>query len=937
MRVKPIIKVSLVAGALALPAAAWPLGLGRLMVESYVGQPLSARIELLSATKEELDTLSARVADPSLYRQNNLQYQGALSRARVTLERGPGDTLYLRVTSPTPVTEPYLDLLVEANWAAGRVVRDYTFLLDPPGAPLASVDPVTPARPGTAPVARAQPAAPAPSAAARAPAAAPSAAAPAGQGDTYEVKRGDTLSKIAKDYKPETATLDQMLVALFKSNANAFDGNNMNRLRRGAIITIPSATDVTGSAGSPQEATRTVQVQASDWRAYRDRVAASAPAAVEEPTTRAAEGRIGTAVQERTPAARAGSDQLRVSKDGGVARGAAATAENSAAQAAQLRDAQSRIADLEKSLKDMQRALEMRSQTMAQLQPQGKGASGTAAAPSAPITTAPATPAAPPATPAATTPKAPEPAKVAEAPKVEPPKAAAEPPKAAAPAPAPAEPPKTAAPAKVEPAAPTPPPAAETPKVTEPPKVVEPPKTAAPKPAPKAPAKEPPGFFDDLLSSTPGWAIGAGILALIAGLVALFAARRRKTTKFEDSIISGTDIKTNTVFGSTGGGVVNTGDNSLASDFSREGLGNIDTDEVDPIAEAEVYLAYGRDAQAEEILKDALKKDPQRQEIYLKLLEIHAQHNKPSAFETVASELYAVSHGQGDVWQKAVALGRQLDPANPMFAEGSIPAPRATTPAAAIESVDIESPRDAGLEFRMEEEISISPSSGATPKSPADILAGAESELEKTARLSTSDFDPDKTMVLPAAGSTIAAAVSARAESEGRGLHDSLHASLGDKVEAVRDTLSEKVETARESIHDKVTAVEDKFDLDFRLDDDEKPAPLARPEPVLETAAAVPHVTPGTGAAPAQLARPAAALELDKLDLSFDPERTTFEDPTPSVLDGQWHDAATKLDLAKAYQEMGDVEGAREILQEVLHEGDDQQKAEAKSLLAKIG
>ena len=127
------------------------------------------------------------------------------------------------------------------------------------------------------------------------------------------------------------------------------------------------------------------------------------------------------------------------------------------------------------------------------------------------------------------------------------------------------------------------------------------------------------------------------------------------------------------MFGSTGGGVVNTGDNSLASDFSREGLGNIDTDEVDPIAEAEVYLAYGRDAQAEEILKDALKKDPQRQEIYLKLLEIHAQHNKPSAFETVASELYAVCNGQGETWHKAVALGRQLDPNNPMFAEGGAP------------------------------------------------------------------------------------------------------------------------------------------------------------------------------------------------------------------------------------------------------------------------
>jgi pilus assembly protein FimV len=134
--------------------------------------------------------------------------------------------------------------------------------------------------------------------------------------------------------------------------------------------------------------------------------------------------------------------------------------------------------------------------------------------------------------------------------------------------------------------------------------------------------------------------------------------------------------------------------------------------------------------------------------------------------------------------------------------------------------------------------------------------------------------------------------------------------------------LNERVQSA-------VKAAETKFDLDFKLDEADKPAPIQKPrEPVLEGAT--------VGGAPAQLARPAAALELDKLDLSFDPDRSTFEDPTPSVLDGQWHDAATKLDLAKAYQEMGDVEGAREILQEVLHEGDDQQKAEAKSLLSKL-
>jgi pilus assembly protein FimV len=225
---------------------------------------------------------------------------------------------------------------------------------------------------------------------------------------------------------------------------------------------------------------------------------------------------------------------------------------------------------------------------------------------------------------------------------------------------------------------------------------------------------------------------------------------------------------------------------------------------------------------------------------------------------------------------------------------------------------------DRGGEFQMDEEISISPSSGAKPKSPADILAGAESELEKTAKnsfaMDDTIIDKSKPAATGAAGAASAALAGAFAA--GRSNVETMTATFTDKVDVAKDTV---VETA-------------KFDLDFKLDDDERPVPMAKapPEPAFETAAA--------GAiASSALTRPAAALELDKLDLSFDPERSTFEDPTPSVLDGQWHDAATKLDLAKAYQEMGDVEGAREILQEVLHEGDDQQKSEAKSLLAKLG
>src|SRR5690242_16091515 len=694
MRAKPIFTYSLVAGALAFHGHALALGLGKLTVESALGQPLSARIDLTSVTKDDLDSLRAKVADPGLYRQNNLTYQATLSRARISLESAGGQP-YLKVTSPVSVQEPFLDLLVELDWASGRVVREYTFLLDPPGMPMAGAsEAVTPARASTptrtaaAPAQRAPapstntaaaPAAPAPAASTSTPPStgAGSAGAPVGaEGDQYTVRRGDTLQKIASQYKPADATLDQMLAALFSRNQAAFEGDNMNRLRAGAILNIPSAADAQATPAA--EATKVVHMQAADWRTYRDRLAAAAPAAGGAGGARGTSGTIGAAVEDRTPAAAPGSDKLRVSREAGPTKGGggAAAAEDAIARDQQLRDAQARIDTLEKTIAELRQAMELKNETLAQAQAQAeKGKAPAAPAPSG--TPTPATSASAPATTtAAATPPAAAPASEAKAPE---PSTTAEP--------APATPPKV-----------------------------------APKAAPKAPApkSEPPGFFADLMSSTPNWALGLGALAIIGGIAGIVAARRRGGTKFEDSIISGTDIKTNTVFGSTGGGVVNTGENSLASDFSREGLGNIDTDEVDPIAEAEVYLAYGRDAQAEEILKDALKKDPQRQEIYLKLLEIHSQHNKPQAFETVASELFAVSHGQGDVWHKAVTLGRQLDPNNPMFqdaAAAQAPSAVQQSVAGAASGQPARSPLHGAPAFS-DGDISISPESSMPAKSP---------------------------------------------------------------------------------------------------------------------------------------------------------------------------------------------------------------------------
>jgi pilus assembly protein FimV len=206
MRAKPYITCGLLAGALTLPVSVFALGLGKLTVQSGLGQPLSATIELTSAHKDELDTLRARIADPAVYRDNNVQYPAAMSRARIVVEQTANGAPYLRVTTSQAVNDAFLDLLVELNWATGRVVRDYTFLLDPPSSTeTQAVEPSAPirAQAGSAAAARAQAGSTAPAAAApaarRSTAAAPAEGAAAG-GSTYTVKRGDTLSKIAQHY-----------------------------------------------------------------------------------------------------------------------------------------------------------------------------------------------------------------------------------------------------------------------------------------------------------------------------------------------------------------------------------------------------------------------------------------------------------------------------------------------------------------------------------------------------------------------------------------------------------------------------------------------------------------------------------------------------------------------------------------------------------------
>ena len=261
----------LLAAALLLwvPLHALGAGLGKLTVLTALGQPLSAEIEVVSLQPGEEESLVARFASAEAYQQAGIETNPATLGVRFSIDRRDGRHV-IKMVSNAPINEPFLNVLVELSWNSGRLVREYTFLLDPPEykAPVA----VTPA-PAPAPAAAAPTAAtpvPAPRAVQErpmAPLAAPSGAA---SGKTYEVKKGDTLGKIAGETNPGGGvSLQQMLIALYRANPDAFIGSNINRLRAGRILNVPD--QAAASAVDEDDARRLVNAQGQDFRAYQSK------------------------------------------------------------------------------------------------------------------------------------------------------------------------------------------------------------------------------------------------------------------------------------------------------------------------------------------------------------------------------------------------------------------------------------------------------------------------------------------------------------------------------------------------------------------------------------------------------------------------------------------------------------------------------------------
>ncbi|HUP98224.1 MAG TPA: FimV/HubP family polar landmark protein [Usitatibacter sp.] len=874
-------------GVLALflgASIAHAAGLGKLTVKSALGQPLDAEIELVSLQPGELDSLTARVAAPEAFRDARIEYSSSLRLLRFSVERRASGQAYLKVSSVAPINEPFVDALIEVTWPAGRIQREYPILLDPPGYAQGRVAPpqvsAAPSRapetpPASAPAASSQTPAASSSAAPTAPettGSGPSARAelttsPPGapretpaSGDTYgPIQKGETLRKIAEETKPADVSLEQMLVALYRQNPGAFVNNNMNRMKTGQILKVPTADEVT--AIERKDANQEIRTHVADWNSYREQLAGGAGAIPSRPdSTNVAAGRVGSAaVTPPAPPAAEPRDVLKLSKSdagkgaAGAGKGAGggsgqdrvnAMQEELTAKDKALRESQSRVADLEKQIRDMQRLLEL------------KGAPVTAAKPGdSKVATAP--------TPAPAPTKTPEPAKV------DPKAAAVKPGEPSKPVDVkPAEPAKPADTKVAEAPKPAEPAKLDAPKPAEPPKVAEAPKQPAtpPKTDVKAPAKKGPAaeksFTDELLENP--WYLMAGVGGLAAlGIGAFLFARRRKDRAEAGPSSSMTsafpsDLKPDSTTGKAGGGLVDTGNSSFLTDFDKTGPGTLDTDEVDPVAEAEVYIAYGRDAQAEEILKEAMARDKGRPEIALKLLEIYHARKSATAFETVAKELKGAVGESSPTWQKAAAMGAQIDPNNPLYGGAGGGTGTYAAPAAAAAKPDVD--------FDLE---GSSSASSTAPAPDFDLdLDSKKAETTNSPASSGLDFD-------------IAPSASAPSESEPH--------------------------------------KDEKPSFDFDLSG-------------LDMGGSKPAASGGTDleVEPTQRSQPsggASSSSFDLADLSLD---------SPGGDAGGGEAVGTKLELAKAYLEIGDKDGAREILQEVAKEGSSAQKEEAQKLIGSL-
>jgi pilus assembly protein FimV len=507
------------------------LALGRLNVLSSIGEPLRAEVEILDLTAADADSLRPSLASAEAYKAMGLDYNPDLNNIQFNvLPMADGRTV-LQLNNSRPVTAAFVDIVLEVSWASGKITRDYTLLLTPPKSAV-SAPPVAPVLPMAA--------------------------------QRITVVRGDTLGQLAMQNLPVNVSLDQMLLALLRSNPEAFVASNVNRLKAGAVLKLPSAADANTVARA--EARQTIIAQSRDFNAFRQRLALNARPAQVAASGRETTGKVDSSVAEKTPAATA-ADKLTLSK--GALTGAltdastgagTANAEEELAQQRQAKDAAERLAELSKNISDL---------------------SQLSAAPATTVTAAAAT--------ASQTDSA---------------LAVGTPPAVTA--------------------------AAET---------------------------EPPSLIERLSNQPVVLPAATGFLGL---LLAWGFLRSRRNSAAKNNAFK-----------------------AVLDDADRDGKAAAKSEEPallpavpatrqkpledDPLTIAQNALALGREAQAETLLRGALKRTPQRLALHIELMDMCTVRDDAAGFEKLAIDALTITGGQGANWEKICKKGQALDPTNPLY------------------------------------------------------------------------------------------------------------------------------------------------------------------------------------------------------------------------------------------------------------------------------
>ncbi len=690
------------------------------------------------------------------------------------------------------------------------------------------------------------------------------------------MKAGDTAGKIAAQTKPASISLDQMLVALLRNNPDAFIGGNINRLKSGAVLEIPAAEDA--ATVSSAEASRTIVAQSNDFNEFRRKLADGVPATQAAGSNRQASGKVQAKVEDRAPAT-AASDKLTLSK--GAVQGKAA-AEDRIAKDRESKAASDRVAELSKNISDLSKLT----------------GNPTPAASAAARTGVPVAGAAAAAALAVPVPVASASRTVASAPAASPALATA----SAAMAPAPAASSAPAATSSIPAAAASAPANAASQAASSFPASTPAPVAKKPVALPPAPPPEP-SLLDEL-TDNPFVLPGFAVLLLLLGGFGYYRYKKRNNAVQVDSSFLESRLQPDSFFGASGGQRIDTNEGGATGSSLVYSPSQLDAaGDVDPVAEADVYLAYGRDLQAEEILKEAMRTNPGRVAIHSKLMEIYAKRRDAKAFEVVAVEAFNLTRGDGPEWAYIGEMGRDLDPSNPLYQPGGQPH--------ASEREQSDTPGEAAFGSS-----TIPQMIEAQPEEPAGAV-----DFDLDLDFSLGD-EPPAVAAMPA---PIAAPVAQpRAEPEPTIAMKAMEDPIFDGLDMDFSTGTVALKAIPELPPAPPAPVEQTADMALSASGltftstDLPPVPSS-PAP----APKAPPTEPDSG-----------MLEFDHGSLSLDLGGPTAESPgsEPSS-EGGADPLLTKLALAEEFQALGELDGARSLAEEVVAQASGDLKSRAEAFL----